>query len=77
MKLEYVIIIYIVGFLTSYILIKKFVRVDNDKNEWINVLLTFMFSLFSWFTVIMIGLTEYKKIFKILGIKTFKPPKWL
>ena len=77
MKLEYFLFIYITGFLLSYIIIKKFARSGNNRNEWSDVLLTFIFSLFSWFIVIVIGVIEYKKIFKILGIKTFKPPKWL
>lgn len=77
MKLEYFIITYIIGFLLSYIIIKKFARSNSDRNEWSDVILTFLFSLFSWLTVIVIGSVEYKRILKILGIKTFKPPKWL
>ena len=77
MELKYVISIYIVGFLLSYTTIKKFARSGDNRNEWSDVLLTFIFSLFSWFTVIAIGAIEYKKIFKMLGIRTFKPPKWL
>ena len=77
MKIEYFIITYIIGFLLSYIIIKKFGRTNDNANEWDDVMSTFLLSMFSWFTVIVIGAIEYKKIFKMLGIRTFKPPKWL
>ena len=77
MKIEYVIITYIIGFLLSYIIIKKFGRTNDNANEWSDVMFTFLLSMFSWFILIVIGVIEYKKIFKMLGIRTFKPPKWL
>lgn len=77
MKLEYFTIIYIIGFLLSYIMIKKFARINEYSNDWDDVAFTFLFSLFSWFTVIIATIFAYKKIFKIIGVKAFKPPRWL
>ena len=69
-------IIYLLGFLCSYLFMKIFVR-KKDNNNWIDVKYTIFFALLSWVSCI-IGLAiliveVIDKYFK----DNKKPPKWM
>lgn len=71
------IILYILGFLLSYILIKIIARNNEKADNWNQIFISFFVSLFSWFTVIVIIIIAWNDIIKKIGIKLPKPPKWL
>lgn len=71
------IIIYIIGFLTSYIW-AKFVDEDakqelNNTDRWKNIGIRFVLSLFSWCMVALL------LIVTLIAwvVNDLKPPKWL
>ncbi len=64
-------IIYSIGFIMSYIMCKK-LRNNYGQNEWIDIIITIIFSLFSWAFV-----TGTIMIFIIKNIPDVKPPKWM
>lgn len=67
-------IIYIVGFLVSY-LILKYLRDQTFNSTWTTVILTFLVSLLSWLSVaIVLGVVG---ILFILNKMDSEPPKWL
>ena len=63
-------IIYLVGFLSTYILIKH-IRNKQTENEWHDVLWTFVNSLLSWVSFISLLIAYVSKN------NNTKPPKWL
>ena len=65
-------IIYIIGYFVSYFIIKKYLAKDHE-DEWEDVLIRILASLFSWFFVLLIIITTYK----YYKHKLPKPPKWL
>jgi len=64
--------LYILGFIVSYVLIKRLRGKKETNNTWGDVFLTVFCSLLSWATVILIIL-----IYLIVVVKLPKPPKWL
>ena len=70
---EIYILIYILGYLASYI-ITKYLRNKRNKNDWDDVFCTIIFSLFSWVYFFYFLLVFSKIIFDNINIK---PPKWL
>ena len=75
-------LIYFSGFIFSYMLIK--ILRGDDSSEWREVLLTFSFSLLSWFLPVVLiviriidffRLKRYKKVFKKVDLTN--PPDWL
>ena len=67
-------IIYIVGFILTYILCK--LMRGKISNDWDDVITTILTSLFSWIS--LIGLIIALLIFLIKTYsKNKKPPKWL
>ncbi len=69
-------IIYFIGYILLYIIIKKFLRTDENDNEFKDVITTFLISLTSWLGIIFIFIISFKDILKHLNGK-IKPPKWL
>lgn len=69
-------IIYIVGFIASWIIIKQ-VRNEVEDNTWKGVALTFFICIFSWIIVIIAAADHYDDIWKYIDEKLPKPPKWL
>ncbi len=72
-------IIYLAGFLATYILCKKIRNEHPDQNNnWADVLRTIFCSMFSWlsFAVLLMLYGVYLTAKKI-KIKTPKPPKFL
>jgi uncharacterized BrkB/YihY/UPF0761 family membrane protein len=70
---EIYILIYISGYLASYML-TKYVRFKNNKNDWGDIFATIIFSFFSWIYFLFALFIFSKKIFNNINIK---PPKWL
>ena len=71
------ILLYILGFLLSYILIKIIARNNEKADNWNQIFVSLFVSLFSWFTFIVIIIIAWDNIIKKIGIKLPKPPKWL
>jgi ABC-type transport system involved in multi-copper enzyme maturation permease subunit len=72
-----ILIIYIIGFIISYFIIKHFQR-KNNEHTLSNLLLRFSISMLSWFFIIAVIIafsTEIKQWFKKLLDKEL--PKWL
>lgn len=69
-------IIYFIGYILLYIIIKKFLRTDENDNEFKDVITTFLISLTSWLGIILIFIISFKDIIEYLNGK-IKPPKWL
>ena len=70
-------IIYLIGFILSYFLIKK-ARCKSEDDHWAAVIITFMISLLSWYGVFMLLVAILSE--KIRGYNPSndrKPPKWL
>lgn len=78
METKYIItIIYIIGFILTWIVCKKLRNVDN-KNRWSDVLLTFLFSMFSFVGLFIIAIISIVwAIINIDDIMNIKPPKFL
>lgn len=66
-------IVYLVGFLCTYILC-KFIRHRQKENEWSDVGATFVISLFSWLSLIILLIMV---MIVYMNKSNFKPPKWL
>ena len=67
-------IIYIIGFLVSYLILKYF-REQTFNSTWNTVILTFLISLLSWLSVaIVLGLSG---ILYLVNKLDSEPPKWL
>ena len=64
-------IIYIVGYFVSY-RITKDLRDKEDENEWNDVGLSIIISLFSWLAALVLVILIHKPT-----ITFKKPPKWL
>ena len=64
-------VIYISGFILTY-LFCKWLRNKKDNNNWEDVGITIIASLFSWVMVIVVGV-----IGLVETIKVKNPPKWL
>lgn len=71
----YWIIIYFIGFLICYIWIKK-MRNEVDDNEWEHVFITFLLSVFSWLTLLILSIAHIAEYFNKY-INRRDPPKWL
>lgn len=66
-------IIYIVGFILTYILC-KYIR--KNSNGWVDVFRTFFLSLFSWLALFFLSLLLMIHLITE-RLKNKKPPKWL
>lgn len=64
-------ILYLIGFMLCYAFIKLKIREPED-DEWKDVILTFIMSIFSWLTLLLIFIMQ-----TIEYTKENKPPKWL
>lgn len=68
-------VIYISGFIVTYLMCKWLRNKDND-NTWGDVGATIFTSMFSWIAIIA-GLVCIGVIFLIETVKLKNPPKWL
>lgn len=71
-KDNWILLVYIVGFLATYVYCKIQRGKDPRSNQWKDVLITTGFSLLSWvfFIILLLSYVIDWDIFK-------KPPKWL
>lgn len=67
-----ILLIYITGFITSYIIAKYIRNKSSRESNWLDIFLTILCSLASWFAVII----ELLIIF-IAWLVVTKPLKWL
>ena len=76
-KITYI-IIYIIGFIVSYIIVRREKRHEFGKGySWANVCQCILASLFSWFLVACWIIIQLVIIISKIEIKNPKPPKFL
>lgn len=68
-------IIYLIGFVATWILCKIMRLKEEGQDDWIDIKISFIISLFSVFGFIILLWLLISEYFKT--IKLPKPPKWL
>jgi hypothetical protein len=68
-------IIYILGYLVSYICLKLLFQIDDDEPEWGDIAIRLFCSLLSWITVLLMLIAFL--IVRCNESIHIKPPKWL
>lgn len=79
MTTQEILILYIVGYLASYILFSRYCRYQEFRKDWMEVFFKIFISLGSWatFFIIMIFFVVEKLGDMGSKYKWKKPPKWL
>jgi len=69
-------IIYISGFIATYLMCKLIRNRNNNKNSWKDVLMTLFLSIYSWISFTLIcALALFLYLKEKITLKN--PPKWL
>lgn len=70
-------IIYAIGFVITWIVFKYLIRgSEPENNQWKDIMITFIISIFSWIGLILLCVIWFMFYFKN-NDTLLKPPKWL